>query len=95
MTINFVSLKVKKLFIFFTDGKNTDREEDLTVYTEKIKKIPGMTAIAVGVGSGDDIDHNELETIASNAKYVFKKEEFEDLKHIIKDLIPCQADELP
>ena len=54
-----------------------------------------MTVIAVGVGSGDDIDHNELETIASNAKYVFKKEEFEELKHIIKDLIPCQADELP
>lgn len=84
-------LQVEKLFIFFTDGTNTDRDEDLTQYTRQIKNR-GIRTIAVGVGS--DTNATELATIASSENNVFRLDEFEELKLIIKDLTPieCQGD---
>ena len=79
------------MFIFFTDGTNTDRDEDLTQYTQEIKK-KGIRSLAVGVGS--DTNSTELATIASSKDYVFKLEEFEELKLIIQELTLCQ-DGLP
>ena len=82
---------MKKLFIFFTDGSNTDRSEDLTQYTREIKKR-GIKTLAVGVGS--ETNSAELATIASSKDHVFQLDEFEELKLIIKDLtLPqCQGD---
>jgi len=80
--------KVEKLFIFFTDGTNTDRNEDLTQYTRKIKN-KGITTIAVGVGS--DTNATELATIASSKNNVFRLDEFEELKLIIENLTPAQC----
>ena len=82
---------MKKLFIFFTDGSNTDRSEDLTQYTREIKKR-GIKTLAVGVGS--ETNSTELATIASSNDHVFRLEEFEELKLIIQDLtLPqCQGD---
>ena len=79
---------MEKLFIFFTDGTNTDRNEDLTQYTQKIKK-KGITTIAVGVGS--DTNATELATIASSKNNVFRLDEFEELKLIIENLTPAQC----
>ncbi|KAJ7393311.1 hypothetical protein OS493_006281 [Desmophyllum pertusum] len=72
-------------------GTNTDRDEDLTQYTRQIKNR-GIRTIAVGVGS--DTNATELATIASSENNVFRLDEFEELKLIIKDLTPieCQGD---
>ncbi len=82
---------MEKLFIFFTDGTNTDRDEDLTQFTNELKSR-GIRTLAVGVGS--DTNSTELATIASSKDHVFKLEEFEELKLIIQDLTPaqCQVD---
>lgn len=79
---------MQKLFIFFTDGSNTDRNEDLTEYTRKIKD-KGIKTIAVGVGT--DINATELATIASSQNDVFRLDEFEELKFIIENLTPAQC----
>ena len=79
---------MEKLFIFFTDGTNTDRNEDLTQYTRKIKN-KGITTIAVGVGS--DTNATELATIASSKNNVFRLDEFEELKLIIENLTPARC----
>lgn len=87
--------QVKKLFIFFTDGKNTNPGEDLSVYSNRIKNIPGMTSIAVGVGNA--VSRDELLTIASSPNEVFEIEEFEELKLLIDKLSPreCKEDDFP
>lgn len=87
--------QVKKLFIFFTDGKNTNPGEDLSVYSNRIKNIPGMTSIAVGVGNA--VSRGELLTIASSPNEVFEIEEFEELKLLIDKLSPreCKEDDFP
>lgn len=86
---------VQKLFIFFTDGKNTDTEADLSVKANQIKNILGMTSIAVGVG--EEVNRDELLTIASSEDEVFKLDEFEELKLLIDKLRPreCQGDDFP
>ena len=84
--------KVTKLFIFFTDGKNTDQDEDLTPYSQQIK-AKGIETISVGVGNGTDL--NELRIIASSPNNVIQLDEFEELKYIIEKLVPaeCKASE--
>ena len=77
---------MEKLFIFFTHGTNTDRDEDLTQFTREIKK-KGIRSLAVGVGS--DTNSAELATIASSNNHVFKLEEFAELKLIIQNLTLC------
>lgn len=77
-----------KLFIFFTDGKNTDRGEDLTPYSQQIK-AKGIETISVGVGNGTDL--NELRIIASSPNNVIQLKEFEELKYIIKKLVPAEC----
>ena len=79
---------MEKLFIFFTDGANTDRNEDLTQYTQKIKK-KGITTIAVAVGS--DTNATELAAIASSQNNAFRLDEFEELKLIIENLTSSQC----
>ena len=81
-----------KLFIFFTDGKNTDQDEDLTPYSQQIK-AKGIETISVGVGNGTDL--NELSIIASSPNNVIQLDEFEELKYIIEKLVPaeCKASE--
>ena len=80
--------KVNKLFIFFTDGTNTQTDEDLTQYTQLIKGR-GIKTIAVGVGS--DTNATELATIASSKNDVFRLDEFEELKFIIESLRNAQC----
>lgn len=80
--------EVEKLFVFFTDGINTDRDEDLTQYTRQIKS-KGITTISVGVGNDTDI--NELTTIAGSRENVIKLGEFEELKLIVEKLIPKEC----
>ena len=77
-----------KLFIFFTDGKNADRYEDLIPYSQQLK-AKGIETISVGVGSGTDL--NELRTIASSPNNVIQLEEFEELKYIIEKLVPAEC----
>lgn len=79
---------MEKLFVFFTDGINTDRDEDLTQYTRQIKS-KGITTISVGVGNDTDI--NELTTIAGSRENVIKLGEFEELKLIVEKLIPKEC----
>jgi len=75
---------VPKVFVFFTDGTNTDGD-DLTIYTRQLEKR-GIKTLAIGVGS--DTDKDELTTIASgSADNVFRIEEFEELKLVIQELI--------
>lgn len=77
---------MEKLFVFFTDGINTDRDEDLTQYTRQIQG-KGITTISVGVGNDTDI--NELTTIAAGSRQnVIRLGEFEELKLIVDQLIP-------
>ena len=80
--ISFYS-KVPKVFVFFTDGTNTDGD-DLTVYTRQLQER-GIRTLAIGVGS--DTNPAELATIASSKDYVFRIEEFEELKLVIQELI--------
>ena len=76
--------KVRKVFVFFTDGTNTDGD-DLTVYTKELQNR-GIKTLAIGVGS--DTNEDELITIASGSKdNVFRIEEFEELKLVIQELI--------
>lgn len=76
--------KVPKVFVFFTDGTNTDGE-DLTLYTRQLQD-KGIKTLAIGVGS--DTNEDELITIASGSKdNVFKIDEFEELKLVIQELI--------
>ena len=78
------SSKVPKVFVFFTDGTNTDGE-DLTVFTRQLEE-KGIKTLAIGVGS--DTNPDELTTIASGSKdNVFRIEEFEELKLVIQELI--------
>ena len=78
------NLKVPKVFVFFTDGTNTDGD-DLTIYTRQLEER-GIKTLAIGVGS--DTDSDELTTIASGSKdNVFRIEEFEELKLVIQELI--------
>ena len=77
-----------KLFVFFTDGKNTDQDEDLSQYTQQIK-AKGIETISVGVGNGTDL--NELTTIASSGNNVIQLDEFEELKYIIEKLVPAEC----
>ena len=80
----FFYLKVRKVFVFFTDGTDTFGE-DLTVYARELQDR-GIKALAIGVGS--DTNEDELITIASGSKdNVFRIEEFEELKLIIQELI--------
>lgn len=85
---NGMRQEVEKLFVFFTDGINTDRDEDLTQYTRQIKG-KGITTISVGVGNDTDI--NELTTIAGSRENVIKLGEFEELKLIVEKLIPKEC----
>ena len=81
--VSFYS-KVPKVFVFFTDGTNTDGE-DLTVFTRQLEE-KGIKTLAIGVGSDTNLD--ELTTIASGSKdNVFRIEEFEELKLVIQELI--------
>ena len=80
--------KVQKLFIFFTDGTNSNKGEDLTRYTRQLQQ-KGIKTFAVGVGP--DTNYAELATIASSKDYVFQLEEFEELKYIIENLTPAQC----
>jgi len=76
--------KVPKVFVFFTDGTNTDGE-DLSVFTRQLEE-KGIKTLAIGVGS--DTNPDELTTIASGSKdNVFRIEEFEELKLVIQKLI--------
>ena len=77
-----------KLFIFLTDGKNTDQDEDLTQYSQQIK-AKGIETISVGVGNGTDL--NELRTIALSRNNVIQLEKFEELKYIIEKLVPVEC----
>ncbi|XP_074626949.1 pikachurin-like [Acropora palmata] len=85
---NGMRQEVEKLFVFFTDGINTDRDEDLTQYTRQIKS-KGITTISVGVGNDTDI--NELTTIAGSRENVIRLGEFEELKLIVEKLIPKEC----
>lgn len=79
---------MEKLFVFFTDGTNTDPDADLTQYTRQIQS-KGITTISVGVGNDTNI--NELTTIAGSRKNVIRLGEFEELKLIVEKLIPDQC----
>ncbi|XP_068753749.1 pikachurin-like [Montipora capricornis] len=90
---NGMRKEAEKLFIFFTDGFNSDPEEDLTPYARQLKDAGVRRTIAVGVGSSPKT--SELINIAGSKNNVIQLGEFEELKLIVESLIPdqCKGDD--
>ena len=70
------------LTVVITDGKSTN--ENLTIYYAwELKQI--STIMAVGVG--DEIEISELNTIASESRYVYNIADFDELLASSKEML--------
>ena len=81
---------VPNIGIVITDGKSNIREEE-TAFEANRTKSEGVRLIAVGIT--DQIDMNELQTIASKEEDVFTVDNFDRLVTILADVLDatCRA----
>ncbi|XP_078655708.1 collagen alpha-1(XII) chain-like [Branchiostoma floridae x Branchiostoma belcheri] len=73
---------VPKVSILLTDGQSGDYH-DVTVWSQRAREL-GVTVFPIGVTN--DVDQEELETMAGPAGKVFKVRRFRDLEKIVTDM---------
>ena len=74
---------VSKIVIVLTDGRSN--EETLTKSAaEKLKKTPGVTVMAIGIGH--NVDPVELAAIATDSNHTYRVPDFDALSTIESDL---------